>query len=69
MGVEILKKGKKGEFAIHLTFLINRLVNKINSIYLALSTAFPLNSRLYKQVKHTFLPSHRLGAQSTDKAR
>lgn len=36
IGVEILKKGKKGEFAIHLTFLINRLVNKVNSTYLAL---------------------------------
>lgn len=36
MGVEILKKGKKREFATHLTFLINRLVSKINSTYLTL---------------------------------
>lgn len=30
------RMGKKGEFAIHLTFLMNRLVNKINSTYLTL---------------------------------
>lgn len=36
MGVGILEWVKKGEFAIHLTFLMNRLVNKINSTYLTL---------------------------------
>lgn len=58
IGVGILEWVKKGEFAIHLTFLVSGLVNKVNSTYLALQTVFPLNSRLSKQVKHTctFLP-------------
>lgn len=51
--------GKKGEFAIHLTFLVSGLVNKVNSTYLALQTVFPLNSRLFKQVKHTVYAEYR----------
>lgn len=36
IGVEILEWVKKGEFTIHLTFLVSGLVNKVNSTYLAL---------------------------------
>lgn len=30
--------GKKGEFAIHLTFLVSGLINKVNSTYLTYLT-------------------------------
>lgn len=49
--------GKKGEFAIHLTFLVSGLVNKVNSTYLT----YPLNCFSPKlstlQASETYLPS------------